>query len=132
MIWVIIPAFNEEKALPKTLDALFQQSGGFRVVVVDGGSTDGTRELISQDPRISAVDAPKGRARQMNAGADYVTDHRQSQDDWLLFLHADTILPEDAMQRLTQLNLDSHCQAGGFMHQFSGRDWPASFDFVAR
>ena len=59
----------------------------------------------------------------MNAGAEYASNHRQSQDDWLLFLHADTILPEDAMQRLTQLNSDSNCQAGGFMHQFSGRDW---------
>ena len=123
MIWVIIPTFNEEKALPKTLDALFQQSGEFRVVVVDGGSTDRTRELIRQNPRISVVDAPKGRAVQMNTGAAYASHHRQSHDDWLVFLHADTSLPEDAMQRLTQLNSDSNCHAGGFMHQFSGSDW---------
>ena len=123
MIWVIIPTFNEEKALPKTLDALFQQSGEFRVVVVDGGSTDQTPNLIRQDPRVAVVDAPKGRAVQMNAGAEYATHHRQSQDDWLLFLHADTILPEEAMQHLTQLKSDSTCQAGGFVHQFSGSDW---------
>ena len=127
MIWVIIPTFNEEKALPKTLDALFQQSGEFRVVVVDGGSTDRTREFLSQDPRIAVVEAPKGRALQMNAGAEYVTRYRQSQDDWLLFLHADTILPEDAIQRLTQLTPDLECQAGGFMHQFSGNDWRLRF-----
>ena len=123
MIWVIIPTFNEEKALPKTLDALFQQSGEFRVVVVEGGSTDRTRECISHDPRISIVDAPKGRAQQMNAGAGYASHHRQSLDDWLLFLHADTILPEEAIQRLTQLKSDATCQAGGFMHEFSGNDW---------
>ena len=123
MIWVIIPTFNEEKALPKTLAALFQQSGEFRVVAVDGGSTDRTRVLLRQDPRISVVNAPKGRALQMNAGAEYAGHHCQSQDDWLLFLHADTVLPENAVQRLTQLNVDEHCQAGGFMHQFSGKDW---------
>ena len=123
MIWVIIPAFNEEQCLPKTLDALFQQSGDFCVVVVDGHSTDQTRELISKDSRVSVISASKGRALQMNAGAAYVKKHDRSPQDWLLFLHADTILPDGALRRLNHLETDSACLAGGFMHQFSGNDW---------
>ena len=123
MIWVIIPAFNEEQALPRTLDALFQQSGDYCVVVVDGGSTDQTRELICGNSRVWVVSTPKGRAIQMNAGADYARKHWASPNDWLLFLHADTVLPEGALQRLNHLETEATCLAGGFMHQFSGNDW---------
>lgn len=61
--------------------------------------------------------APKGRASQMNAGAKHATG------DWLLFLHADTVLPPGAIQRLNEMEVDQTIQAGGFMHQFSGDDW---------
>lgn len=123
MIWVIIPAFNEEQALPNTLDSLLQQSGDFRVVVVDGGSIDQTVALIPRASGIASLSAPKGRALQMNTGVDYVKKQCSSPNDWLLFLHADTILPEGALQQLAQLEADQSCQAGGFMHQFSGNDW---------
>jgi len=123
MIWVIIPTFNEEQALPRTLNALFQQSGNFRVVIVDGESTDQTRELIRQKSKVAMLSTPKGRALQMNAGADYARKYCLSPDDWLLFLHADTMLPEGALQHLNHLEADTTCQAGGFMHQFSGNDW---------
>ena len=53
----------------------------------------------------------------MNAGAKEARGH------WLLFLHADTILPPDAIQRLNDMEADQAIQAGGFMHQFSGDDW---------
>ncbi len=123
MIWVIIPTFNEEQALPGTLRALFQQTGAFRVIVVDGESTDQTREILQQESKVTLLTAEKGRARQMNAGADYAKKYCFSQNDWLLFLHADTMLPEGALQQLNHLETDPTCQAGGFMHQFSGIDW---------
>lgn len=123
MIWVIIPAFNEEQALPKTLNALFQQAGEFRVIVVDGGSTDRTYQLISADPRLCVLTSPKGRALQMNTGAAFVKKQDHSPNDWVMFLHADTILPDGALSRLNNLEADASCQAGGFMHQFSGNDW---------
>jgi GT2 family glycosyltransferase len=53
----------------------------------------------------------------MNIGA------KQAQGDWLLFLHADTVLPLGAIQRLNQMEADQTVQAGGFMHRFSGDDW---------
>lgn len=128
MISVVIPAFNEESALPHTLQALFAQPGGYEVIVVDGGSTDRTLQVlldhgfcfppspITCRSRIARA-ASKGRAAQMNAGAKVATG------EWLLFLHADTVLPAGAIHRLSEMEEDQTIQAGGFMHQFSGDDW---------
>ncbi|HBR52319.1 MAG TPA: glycosyl transferase [Nitrospira sp.] len=128
MISVIIPTYNEEKALPKTLQALFSQPGEFETILVDGGSTDRTSTIlddfefrpsspITPHPSRLALTAPKGRASQMNAGA------KEAKGEWLLFLHADTILPDGTIQRLNDMERDQSIQAGGFMHQFSGDDW---------
>ena len=126
MISVVIPAFNEEQALPNTLRALFTQRGDFEVIVVDGGSIDRTIECVQEftlSTQYSALrslrllTAPKGRAPQMNAGA------KEATGEWLLFLHADTVLPSGAIQRVNEMEADQAIQAGGFMHQFSGDDW---------
>ncbi len=126
MISVIIPTYNEEKALPKTLQALFAQPGEFETILVDGGSTDRTPAVVANHisltqhsvlSTIQLITAPKGRASQMNAGA------KEAKGEWLLFLHADTILPDGAIQRLNDMETDQSIQAGGFMHQFSGDDW---------
>ncbi len=130
MISVIMPTYNEERVLPGTLQALFAQPGKFETIVVDGGSTDRTCAFVSGlaiSPQSSVLGgvrlltAPKGRASQMNAGA------KQAQGEWLLFLHADTVLPAGALQRLNEMENDSTIQAGGFMHQFSGDDWRLRF-----
>ncbi|OQW30080.1 MAG: hypothetical protein A4E19_11030 [Nitrospira sp. SG-bin1] len=121
MITVVIPAYNEEKALPSTLHALLTQPGEFEVILVDGGSTDHTCDIARASPSIRLLTAPKGRASQMNAGA------KQAIGEWLLFLHADTRLPIGAIRRLNDMESDHAIQAGGFMHQFSGEDWRLRF-----
>jgi rSAM/selenodomain-associated transferase 2 len=123
MIWVIIPTYNEERALPLTLLSVFQQKGPYQIIVVDGGSTDQTHNIVRTHSQIIWLTAPKGRASQMNVGANYMLTHQHTSNDWLLFLHADTLLPSNAFTQLYQLALDTSCQAGGFQHQFSGKDW---------
>ncbi len=115
MISVVIPAYNEEKALPATLARVLAQGIECEVIVVDGGSTDRTRAIAAADPRVRVLAAPKGRAAQMNAGAC------RARGEWLLFLHADTLLPDDALAAIAALPAD--IQAGGFRHRFSGADW---------
>ncbi|MBS1173266.1 MAG: hypothetical protein H6R12_2096 [Proteobacteria bacterium] len=114
---VIIPFLNEEKALPPTLAALFAQPGGFEVIAVDGGSSDGSRRILAQHPAVRVVAAPPGRASQMNAGAGLATGKL------LLFLHADTLLPAGAMTALESLAASGQPGWGGFRHLFSAADW---------
>ncbi len=87
---IIIPTLNEAAAIGATLAALAPlRARGQEVLVADGGSEDGTRE-IAAPLADRVIVAPRGRARQMNAGA------AAAKGDALLFLHADTRLPEDA------------------------------------
>lgn len=113
MISVVIPAYNEERALPDTLERLFSQPGDYEVILVDGGSTDGTRSIARRHRDLRIVQAPKGRASQMNAGA------AEARGEWLLFLHADTLLPENGLAQIAELPRE--VAAGGFRHRFSGR-----------
>lgn len=89
-ISIIIPALNEAAALPATLAPLQPlRARGHEVVVVDGGSADGTPE-IARPMADQVIASSRGRAAQQNAGAAAATG------DVLLFLHADTMLPPDA------------------------------------
>lgn len=117
MISVVMPVYQEERALPATLRWLLGQPGDYEVLVVDGGSTDRTCEVVRAEPRARLFTALKGRASQMNEGAAH------ARGEWLLFLHADTVLPSGALQRLNDLEADPSVQAGGFLHRFSGDDW---------
>lgn len=87
---IVVPALDEAAVLPAVLAALQPlRARGVELVVADGGSTDGTPALAARwADRVVA--APRGRARQMNAGAAIAGAGA------LLFLHADTRLPADA------------------------------------
>ena len=117
MISTIIPTYNEAKALPRTLEGVFAHPGEYEVIVVDGGSTDSTRAIARARPEVRLIVAPKGRASQMNAGAG------AAHGEWLLFLHADTLLPAGAITLLNALETDHDCRAGGFRQRFSSDDW---------
>jgi rSAM/selenodomain-associated transferase 2 len=87
---IVIPALNEGARIGAALAALAPlRARGHQVIVVDGGSTDGTARLAAAGADL-VLSAPKGRALQMNAGA------RAASGDVLVFLHADTRLPAGA------------------------------------
>ena len=91
---IVVPVLDEAAAIGPCLAALATlRTAGHEVIVVDGGSADGTPALCAgHADRVLA--SARGRARQMNAGAAV------AQGDVLLFLHADTLLPADAAAAL--------------------------------
>ncbi len=95
-ISIIIPCLNEAGFLEKTLEKCINLKGDFEVIVVDGGSSDKTVEEARKFPDIKIFTSPKGRANQMNYGGQTATG------DVLLFLHADTFLPENAHKLITR------------------------------
>lgn len=121
MISVIIPFLNEERALPATLEALFAAGIPVEVVAVDSGSSDRSRAVLARYPQVRVLAAARGRAVQMNAGAD------AARGTLLLFLHADTQLPAGALSALQSRAADAGFQWGGFRHQFAGTDWRLRF-----
>ncbi len=85
---LIIPVYNEAAAIDGCLKNLKTLPGDVEVIFADGGSSDGTPGRIPEKYRL--LNAPKGRARQMNAAA------RVASGDILWFSHCDSILPEGA------------------------------------
>lgn len=133
MISIIIPVLNEAETIAELLTHLKANSTSSNVaeiIVVDGGSTDGTKEIIekyinSRNPETSSglanhiikfMASPKGRAKQMNVGA------QKASGDILYFLHADSFPPKDydqyILSQITQGN-----EAGCFRLQFDNNHW---------
>lgn len=101
MIGVVIPALNEAGFLPDLLADLrgLARTLSVDVVVADGGSSDETpAAAAAAGARVLA--APRGRARQLNAGAEV------ARGEWLLFLHADSRLPAAARRVLLAAIVD--------------------------
>ena len=105
-ISIIIPVLNEAAALPKTLTSI-QKGSNIEIIVVDGGSEDET-VAIAQSYGITALSSPPGRATQMNNGAAVATG------DILLFLHADTRLPNNFDTSVRQSLQIQNTIAGAF------------------
>ncbi len=113
MISVIIPVLNEEAALPVFLHQFNDIEGDIELLVCDGGSTDSTVEIaqtlgMTTKVNIKLIEAPRGRARQMNAGA------RAASGDILLFLHADTSLGSNALASIEEAMCDTAVAGGRF------------------
>jgi rSAM/selenodomain-associated transferase 2 len=87
---IVIPALDEAANLARLLPDLARDCPGAAIVVVDGGSRDDTAAVVARQPGARLLASERGRALQMNHGA------READGDTLLFLHADTRLPEGA------------------------------------
>lgn len=113
---VVVPVLQEAAGVEAFLVALRAAVGDTEVVVVDGGSTDGTPQRAARHARV--LTAPRGRARQMNAGAAATAG---GADDVLWFVHADCTVPPDALPALRAALADPAVVGGGFRLAFDRR-----------
>lgn len=100
---IVMPVRNEAADIVQALLPLQELRSALELIVVDGQSQDATR-LLAQPLTDQLLESSPGRARQMNTGA------AAAQGDWLLFLHADTRLPDGFISLLQEA-------------QDSGADW---------
>jgi len=107
-IAVVVPVLDEEERIGRQLDALGGVAGIAEVVVVDGGSQDGTCRVVQAFPGVRLVTAPRGRGPQLNAGMGVTTA------PVVLFLHADVTLPPDVAQWIDRALADPRVVAGAF------------------
>jgi rSAM/selenodomain-associated transferase 2 len=105
---IIMPVLNEEAILEFQLTRLIRQCAhqDYELLLVDGGSSDRTVQVAQRYAQV--LTAPRGRAQQMNAGA------AAASGDVLLFLHADTELPDNAFLAIEQTLASPDVVAGAF------------------
>jgi rSAM/selenodomain-associated transferase 2 len=110
---IIIPTLNEEQTIVNCLNKLQAcRDEGCEIIVVDGGSSDKTKEIAL--PSVDKlVESEKGRAIQMNEGA------ANASGNVLVFLHADTLLPDDALN-LIAASINGEQQWGRFDVELGG------------
>ena len=119
MISVVVPVLNEARRLPALLDRLARETAAHEVIVVDGGSQDGSAE-IARHKGARLLRSAAGRGRQLCAGA------AAARGETLLFLHADSRFPAGGLARIAEvLERDPECPGGNFRLLFDG-DTPFS------
>lgn len=96
LISIIIPVINEEAALATLLQQLQRERTAHEVIVVDGGSTDRSVELVRSSEAV-VIYSRRGRGNQICRGVE------QASGDILLFLHADSVFPSGGLQRIREV-----------------------------
>ncbi len=117
---VIIPTLNEAACIGATADAVRRVRGNIEILVVDGGSCDGTA-AIALAHGCTVLQACRGRGSQLRAGAEASSGHI------LWFLHADTIPSPDAAECILDALRDPTAACGNFAVRWDGESSPARF-----
>ncbi len=118
---IVVPVLNEAAIIESCLKRLGSDFPDCELIVSDGGSTDATRALASR--LATVVDAPPGRARQMNAGA------ARAGGDVVWFIHADTVIESSALEMVRSALADPAVVAGGLRIRFDRRS--LGLDYLA-
>lgn len=117
---IIIPVLNEVHSIGAMLDAVKEVRGRVEVVVVDGGSHDGTIEML-QERGVQVIKSARGRGLQMHTGAC------AAQGEAFWFLHADTMPPRAAAEHIAEALSDAKVVGGNFRVRFDGERRAARF-----
>lgn len=105
---MIIPTLNEANSILATLTMAIKFIGDKEIIVVDGGSGDETVKIASGFDNVKIINASKGRANQMNAGA------AAASGEILLFMHSDSILEATALEEIVKTLADKKVIGGCF------------------
>ena len=112
---IIIPTFNEEKYLPQLLSQFQTWKMDIEILIADGGSCDQT-VAIANKADLKIINAPKGRATQMNLGA------KKAESPYLFFIHADTQLSVNVEAEVRKF-IQSKKAAANFKLKFDDKHW---------
>ena len=121
MISIITPLLNERGHINSFLDNISKIEGNFELILVDGGSVDGTMDEVMTNrsrfnKRLSILESESGRANQMNKGAEYANG------DILLFLHVDCSIQKGSLEIIENTVKSGKVIGGGFKQAFSNSD----------
>jgi glycosyltransferase involved in cell wall biosynthesis len=114
-----MPVLNEATLIAGAVDAIGRQPGAHELIVVDGGSWDGTCEAVAHRARSGVqlvrypVSAPPDIGGQINLGATHAGG------DILMFLHCDVLLPSGAVEQVSAACANPRIVGGGFLPAFS-------------
>lgn len=114
-VTILIPALNEEKALPQTISCLAAMAPApDEILLIDGGSEDRTMALANAAGFRTLLSSKRGRGAQINYGV------AQATGDIICILHADTILPHDAITVIRQTMSDDYTALASFTPRIAG------------
>ena len=120
-ISIVVPVLNEAAGIKTCLDNLLKLEGDFEIIVSDGGSCDGTIDIVKKIVSENSIrinikliqNTRPGRAIQMNAGAE------AAQGEIVLFMHADCELHPSALRSIEASLNDANIIGGGFYKKYS-------------
>ncbi len=128
LVSVIVPTLNEADHLRGCVRAILANSPPVEIIVADGGSVDATvRVAATYSGTVRVVTVPRGRARQMNAGA------AEARGELLWFVHADTLVPRTGADLIRRRLTEPDVALGAFALGFRNDEGTGAFErFVAR
>ncbi|HKO98472.1 MAG TPA: glycosyltransferase [Pyrinomonadaceae bacterium] len=114
---IIIPAYNEEKCLPPMLEAVSSALSILpypcELIVIDNESTDNTREIAESFGARVVTEKEHNISRVRNAGAEIATG------ETLIFLDADTLVPQTLFQKIAEVMEDQKCMGGAVFVEYA-------------
>lgn len=115
IVTILVPALNEEQGLPATLACLYAlDPPADEILLIDGGSKDATRKIATEGGLTVLLSPKRGRGAQINFGV------LQASGDIICVLHADSLLPVDAVEEIRKAMDDTKLSLASFTPRIAG------------